>query len=278
MEDNPLLALSPIDSLRLRQELAAKQVVPPAQARQNRLMTGEAALGMMPVIGNAMAARDAYNSAGDAMGAWRRGDTRNALLNGGLAAISTVGAVTGLPFGANARNISKGAGSTVHSLGGSIGKSSNVEQAVMKKNHAVDNDGNPLTLYRGSDPEREYSGSLWLTDDQNHAAGFGDVSAHHARIENPLILDKDKVALSPNIQLAKDKLIEKHGLDHENWLEEVQGILDRGGYEADEVVHDLVRFGKFDGAVLDNWEGLGKTYLVNSPSSLTPSATPVKFR
>lgn len=95
--------MSPVDLVRLRQELAARQQVSPEQRRANLRQTAEEALGVLPVIGNVLSARDAITSAGDTGAALGEGRYRDAAGNALLTGIGALGAVTGLPWGRGAR-------------------------------------------------------------------------------------------------------------------------------------------------------------------------------
>lgn len=100
-------ALSPVDSLRLRQELAAKERPTDQQRAKSGLNTIHEVAGMLPVTGNAMAAADAYEAGGDALKAARRGKWGEAAWNAGTAALSGVGAVSPLPWSARAGKAAK---------------------------------------------------------------------------------------------------------------------------------------------------------------------------
>lgn len=116
--DNPLASMSPLDLLTLRRELTAKETVSPEQRAANLRQTAEEGLGVLPVIGNALSARDAWDSGGDAVQAFGEGDWRRGALATALAGISGVGAVTGLPFGRTAGKVAKNADRTVFSGAG----------------------------------------------------------------------------------------------------------------------------------------------------------------
>ncbi len=119
---DPFEGMSPIDRLKLRMSLANQATVSPEQRAANYRQTGEEVLSVLPVIGNAMAARDAYKGAGEAYNAFSQGDYKRGGLNGLLAAISGVGAVTGLPFGKMAGNVAKAAPDTLFSGAGPTSK------------------------------------------------------------------------------------------------------------------------------------------------------------
>jgi hypothetical protein len=91
--------LTPYDLIKLRVELANRRRVAPEEAAANRRRTAEEVLGFVPGPGNALAARDAYQGAQAARDAFRRGEIRRGLVESGLAGLSGLGAVVGLPFG-----------------------------------------------------------------------------------------------------------------------------------------------------------------------------------
>jgi hypothetical protein len=105
--------MSPVDLVRLRAEMAAKQRVSDEQARANLKQTGMEALSAMPIVGNAMSAYDAYGAGRDALAAAGEGRMGAAAGNAGLFGLSALGAVTGLPFGRGASAAAKDAGRTV---------------------------------------------------------------------------------------------------------------------------------------------------------------------
>jgi hypothetical protein len=99
--------LSPVDSLKLRQELAARERPTDQQRAKSGLNTIHEVAGMMPITGNAMAAADAYEAGGDALKAARKGDWRGAAWDGLTAAISGAGAVSPLPWSGRAGRAAK---------------------------------------------------------------------------------------------------------------------------------------------------------------------------
>lgn len=93
--------LSPLDKLRMETQLSAagRGNVSDAEKAQNARTNAEAVLGIIPGPANALAARDALQGAGGAYEAFGGGDVRGGLMQSALAALSGVGAVTGLPVG-----------------------------------------------------------------------------------------------------------------------------------------------------------------------------------
>lgn len=121
-EGDPFAGMSPMDALKLRQELAAKYPVSPQQASQNRATTLKDALSVTPVIGQAMSAYDAGQGAGQAYDAFSQGDIKKGALATALTALSGVGAVTGLPWGKAAGDVASEAGRTLNIFAGPTAK------------------------------------------------------------------------------------------------------------------------------------------------------------
>lgn len=111
ISEHDLSGLSPLDRLRAGLELNTGAYLTEDEKRKNASETIEAGLGMTPVIGNAMSAEDAYDSGSLAADAFREGNTRAGLMHSALAALSGVGAVTGLPIGKAAKGAARGASS-----------------------------------------------------------------------------------------------------------------------------------------------------------------------
>lgn len=111
ISEHDLSGLSPVDRLRGQFELNTGSYLTEDEKRKNASETIEAGLGMTPVIGNAMSAEDAYDSGSLASDAFREGNTRAGLMHSALAALSGVGAVTGLPIGKAAKGAARGASS-----------------------------------------------------------------------------------------------------------------------------------------------------------------------
>lgn len=103
--------MSPIDRLRMGLELsqAGAQNLTEEEKARNADINRQALMEMTPIIGNWMAAKDAGTSAGEASAAFSRGDTRAGLMQSALAALSGIGAVTGLPTSKTAGAVAKGA-------------------------------------------------------------------------------------------------------------------------------------------------------------------------
>jgi hypothetical protein len=99
--------LSPIDSLRLRTELANRETPSDQQRAKTGLNTIHEIAGMMPVTGNAMAAADAYEAGGDALRSARKGDWKNSAWSGLGAALSGAGALSPVPWSARAGRAAK---------------------------------------------------------------------------------------------------------------------------------------------------------------------------
>lgn len=133
---DPFEGMSPIDRLKMRMSLANQALVSPEQRSANLRQTGEEALGVLPVIGNAMAARDAYNAAGDAYSALSKGDYKAGGLNALMGAISGVGVVTGLPVGKAAGRIAKSAPHTAHSVVAPVARTADHDRAGISGSRA----------------------------------------------------------------------------------------------------------------------------------------------
>lgn len=108
--------MSPVDQLR-----APSPRVPPEEAAANRRRNARDLLSIIPGPGNVIAAEDAIEQGGEAMGALREGRYGRAALHGGLSALSGFGAVTGLPTSRMAGNAARGAKDAVFSGAGTIG-------------------------------------------------------------------------------------------------------------------------------------------------------------
>jgi hypothetical protein len=121
-EEQALAAMSPMDALRMRAEMAAARQVSPDERRRNLETTAHEILSMTPGPGNVMSAEDVVRGAGDAYSAFAGGDVRGGLLNSALAALSGVGAVTGNPFSSAARDVAKEAGTTARIFAGPMSK------------------------------------------------------------------------------------------------------------------------------------------------------------
>lgn len=94
-------SLSPVDRLRMETQLSAagRGNASDAEKAQNARTNAEAVLSIIPGPANVLAARDAFNASGEAGDAFGAGDMRGGLMQSAIAALSGVGAVTGLPIG-----------------------------------------------------------------------------------------------------------------------------------------------------------------------------------
>ena len=126
--------LSPIDRLKLQLQLRNRQTVPPEQAAANRRQTGYDVLSMLPGPGNVIAAKDAVQGTGRAVDAFGRGDYGTGAKESGLAALSGLGAVLGLPVGKLARGVSKGASSRANVFVPIGGKKSDKARELVQQN------------------------------------------------------------------------------------------------------------------------------------------------
>lgn len=102
---------SPID--RLKSELVARNVakVSPGRAAQNRAASRIEVLGMLPITGNVMAGRDAYDMGMSAVEDFRRGEYVEALKKKILSKLFGTSAMLGLPTSRAAGQVAKGASS-----------------------------------------------------------------------------------------------------------------------------------------------------------------------
>jgi hypothetical protein len=116
-----LAALSPIERMRLGLELQGANRTPEEMAAARRQNAIEA-LGMMPVIGNAMSAADVPGNALDAAMAALSGRPLAAAGNAGLAALNAFGAVSGLPTGRMAGEAAREGGRTLNIFAGPTAK------------------------------------------------------------------------------------------------------------------------------------------------------------
>jgi hypothetical protein len=137
--DNPLQSMSPLDLLKLRRELTNRETVSPEQRTANLRQTAEEGLGIVPIIGNALSAKDAASSGYDAYQAFGEGDWRRGALATALAGLSGVGAVTGLPTSKLAGRVAKDAGRTVNIFAGPTAKTA--DHAMLAKAQEMKNTG-----------------------------------------------------------------------------------------------------------------------------------------
>jgi hypothetical protein len=113
-EADPLAGMSPVDVLRLQQELPA---APDAStAARNRQSAQDMLLDVTPIIGNVRSGMQAVESAGKAGDAFGRGEVKQGLLESALAALGGVGAIGGLPLGKWADDAVRGASSRANVL------------------------------------------------------------------------------------------------------------------------------------------------------------------
>jgi len=110
-EVDPYAGMDPIEAYKLSTELANARKVSPEKASKNRKQNLKDALSIVPGIGHAIAAYDAGESGGKAFEAFSEGDLTGGAVNTGMAGLSGLGAVLGLPVGRVARAATKGASS-----------------------------------------------------------------------------------------------------------------------------------------------------------------------
>lgn len=121
-DNNPFAGMSPTDALKFRMELENRKVASPEQASANRRKTLSEVLGMLPIVGNAMSAYDAYGSAGEAKQAFQSGDNKRGALAAALTGLSTAGALAVPGAGKLARSITKEAPRTLNIFAGPTAK------------------------------------------------------------------------------------------------------------------------------------------------------------
>jgi len=262
----------------------------PVNAAEQNKEAVDFGLSMAPVTGEAMSAREAWDASGRGAQAMQQGQYGQAATEYANLISAMLGAAPGVGIIARGtrrgsqwmnRNLPQGVNKLIDAMSPQDAHRtvfSGAGPTRMRGNPIVDESGKPLVVYRGVRPDNDDASSIWLTDDPNHAAQFGDVKSYYARIENPLRLDARNFAATPGIEKLKQKFVEKHGLDPDDWVNDVQDILSAGGWDADEIVHDAVKFGGYDGAIIDNWEGLGRTYLTYDPDAIEEANIPVRFR
>lgn len=106
---DPFEGLSPIDALRLALEVRNRQRVSPEEAALNRRQTAYDVASMIPGPGNVIAGKEAVEAGGRAADAFAGGRYGSGAIEGGMAALNALGAVTGLPIGKYARAVARGA-------------------------------------------------------------------------------------------------------------------------------------------------------------------------
>lgn len=118
-EEQDFQNLSPVDALKMRAESRnAQPPVSPQRASANLRQTGYDVASMTPVIGNVLAARDAYEQGGEVRDAARRGDIRGQRKAAIMTGMSALGALSPLPFGRMAGNAARGGSSRANIFAG----------------------------------------------------------------------------------------------------------------------------------------------------------------
>jgi hypothetical protein len=105
---------SVIDDLRESIEMRAAHQPDPGERTANLRTTANDVASVLPVIGNAMSARDAVETGGETIAAAGSGNLKRALAMAGLTGLNTVGAVTGLPWGRGATQAAREGSSTAN--------------------------------------------------------------------------------------------------------------------------------------------------------------------
>jgi hypothetical protein len=111
-----------IDDLRESMEMRAAHQPSAEERAANLKTTGTDVASTLPVIGNAMSARDAVESGGEAVKAARSGNLKRALGQAMLTGVNTAGAVLGLPWGKAAGQAAKEGSSTARIFAGPTAK------------------------------------------------------------------------------------------------------------------------------------------------------------
>ncbi len=123
-EDESYRQMSPID--RLAQNMPSNWApVSEEQAAANGSQNLRELLSMLPVTGNVMAARDAYDNAGQVVEASKAGDIRGQRKAAAMTGLSLLGAMSPLPWGGAARRAAEGAASRTNIFAGPSAKTAN---------------------------------------------------------------------------------------------------------------------------------------------------------
>ena len=140
-ENEVELGGSPID--RIKRELKFTPRVSEAQAAENRAASRDAALSSLPVVGNIMAARDAYGSGKQAAEDFKAGRYGDFIKNRIISKATALSAMLGLPVGRTAANAVRGASSRtnvfVPSVQDDVYDRVHEQRRLGMKNHSVAN-------------------------------------------------------------------------------------------------------------------------------------------
>lgn len=206
---DPFEGMSPIDRLKLRLSLA-NQPVSPEQKAANLSQTREDALSVLPVIGNAMSARDAYTGAGEAYDAFGRGDYQQGGISGLLAAMSGLGAVTGLPFGKAAASVAKQAPDMAYAIPAYHGSPHDFDKFDMSKigtGEGAQSYGHGL--YFSENPEVAAVYQKTLGDANLNGSGVDSTTQIYASAKLKGTLDQSEARIRDQLEQFK-KLPEDH--------------------------------------------------------------------
>lgn len=155
IDNDPFSGMSPTDALKLRLELDNRKVVTPEQKAANGRKTLSDVLGMLPIVGNAMSAYDAYGSAGDAKQAFSQGQYGRGTLAAALTGVSTAGALSIPGAGRLARAIAKSAPRTLFSgAGPTAGDSHRYFRHSRSEDHPFNDVGYGMFVDTGGDFDR----------------------------------------------------------------------------------------------------------------------------
>jgi hypothetical protein len=123
--DGDLSSLDPYETIKLRAGIVNRGGYSPDQASANRRQTLTDIGYITPVVGNVMSAMDVPHYASEWARAARTGDPQAARKAAIMAELSTLGAVTGLPFGETARTAAEMGPSATRIFAGPMAKTAN---------------------------------------------------------------------------------------------------------------------------------------------------------
>lgn len=203
-EGDELAAMSPIEALKLRLQLAERAPVTPEQRRANLATTGQDVLSVMPIIGNAMSAVDAGEAGGRAAAAFQGGDTRQGLMQSALAALAGAGAFMGLPTGRAAGRAADAGRTAVNTFvpveeGLLSGRARDMRDAGASNRQVFDDTG---LLFGGDGSMRRWIPDNRMDIDFSHQPG--DVTTVGQLVNHPTLF-REMPALQNRIVRVTDK-------------------------------------------------------------------------
>jgi hypothetical protein len=131
----------PLDRYAREQEVWNNSTVSPEQVSANKSQNLHDLMSVIPGPGNVIAAKDAYSGAGDAATSFGEGRYGKGAVQTLLAALSGVGAVTGLPTGRMAGKAAHGASSRTNIFAGPMAKTADHAALAQAKEMAAANAG-----------------------------------------------------------------------------------------------------------------------------------------